>query len=478
MANTKRVFQAEITGVKLISFSQQEAIDLLPQMGIINVYEGIFEPLVKAEIFMTDHIGLFVNFPLTGEEFIVLSYRPTSDKENAVEYDRVFVINAVTAITPKQNARGYKYCLHLVSRLAYENSRVKVSQAYPDGGGGTISDFAESLFDKYLVKPAKKLSQLNPFASELIDNYNGITEVEETTDSHTVVIPNLRPIPALQWLARKAVSANNTQHYVYTFYETLDGFKFKTVQDTILDPAKREAAKQDPYYFVADIKIVEGKELKIGGMSVYYDPRKSIANFVTNKRYSTMDKIVRGHFENTYFELNLYENSYRATDTYNDESIKTIDVGKLNTRDYIEAASANNMSDAPNLETRNRVYYAFNNQNSTDPQSGLYDYDKKFGPMTISQVGFDQVDIHITLEGDTNRKAGDIVYCLFPEMHGFNIVGQDKLISGYYIVTEVKHSFSIGSTHSMVLRINKDSYLTDLDACENMYGTSNEILNP
>ncbi len=258
----------------------------------------------------------------------------------------------------------------------------------------------------------------------------------------------------------------------------MNGFHFKTIQQEIRNVNRRTAAKNAPYFFIADIALIEGKEeFKIGGQTLTYDSKHSIMNFITNKRYSTIDKIVGGHHENSYFEINLYENSYRTKDTYNDDAITRIDNARLNTKDYIAAASANNMSENPNIETRNRVYYAFNNQNSTDPTAGLYDYDKKWGPMTISQIGFDQIDVHLSLEGDTERKAGDVIYCIFPEMHGFNIVKQDMLISGYYVVTEVKHSFAVGSRHAMVLRINKDSYLTSLDGMENQYGTSNEILS-
>lgn len=463
-----RNFSAEITAIKLISFRTNAMLDLLAQMQSFTIYESVFEPLVKAELLVDDQIGLFVNFPLTGEEFVVITYKPTSDNENAAEHKRVFVINAITSITPQVNARGYKYAIHLISRYAFENNRVKVSHAY---GSGTISAHARSLFQTYLVEPASRLRMSTPFPNHELANYpTSIDDVEDTIDYNTIVIPNLHPIDALKWLANKAVSVDYTTNYHYTFYETLNAFHFKTIQRDIQDSALRQKAYTNPYYFIADIVLAQSNEFTLNGRTIVFDKTHSIINLVQRKRFSTLDKVSGGYFENSYFEINLYENSYRHTDLkQEDDTCQKLEPFMLNTKAYADAARYEN--DKHNIEELNRVYYGFNNTNGTDQYAGPYHYDRKVPRLLMSQMGFDQISLNITLEGDTELQAGDLIYVLVPEMHGFNIVREDPFISGYYLISEIKHIFTVGGHHGMVLGLSKDSYGVDLNSYYNRYGS-------
>ena len=74
-----------------------------------------------------------------------------------------------------------------------------------------------------------------------------------------------------------------------------------------------------------------------------------------------------------------------------------------------------------------------------------------------------QVDFSITVPANMKLKAGQIIWCEIPEMHGFNDVQKDKYISGFFIISEVKQVMSAGNRVATTLRINKDGYLTKLN---------------
>lgn len=462
-------YSAEIKSIMLMSFDGSHHLDIFPQMLELTIYESIFSPLIKAELTLNDEIGLFVNFPLTGEEFVRVSYKPTNS--NSVRLMNLsFVINGVQNISPNDNSRGYTYVLSLVSRPAYENVKTLVSHAY----SGLVSEAAKDLFQEYIVKPAELTNIARRgggtgLTSNYFDDIFLFSDVEDTYDINTVVIPNLRPIDALQWLASRAISQDYERNYLYTFYQTISGFHFKTIQSHWESTGTKLQAYENPYYYVSNIELMDKK-----AYNRTLDPKKSITNLYFNERFSTLDKIAEGYFENSYFEINLFQNAYHSEDTVLDSSHNSLDYGDLNTREYQEAARVEESISGGNIEKRNRVKYAFNNMPEYDETYSQYQFRDKWGKALRSKVGFSNIDVNITVEGDTDIEAGKIIFCYIPEMHGFNKVEEDSLLSGYYIVTDVKHVFISGQKHTTVMKINKDSYNTDIDSIPFKYSVQGQ----
>lgn len=476
MATDNRLpFVAKIESIRLINFQADAVIDLMPQMREFTIYESVFSPLLKAELVINDEIGLFVNFPLTGEEFISISYRPSSNgnesDSKASFFHSSFVISAVKDIRPSNNARSYVYVLHLVSRPAYENSKTKVSHAYH----GKVSSIAKELFRDYIEQPAHRLNLTRRLSSTVdFRKENFIFEdIEESLDARTIVVPRLRPVDSILWLARRAVSSKFEKNYVYSFWQTVSGFHFKTIQSIWTDdPTAKKTAKDNPFFFISNIELTKKETIKIEGIEV--DPRKSVTNLHVNKRYSTLDKITEGYFQNDLFEINLYQNAYKDTRTTLQDENTTIEDHPLNTTEYMTSAYADNdqflgANVTPNIEVSNNVKYVFNNHPDFAPGDELFHHRDKYGKALRSQTAFSNIDFTITVEGDTNIEAGKIIYLIVPEMHGFNQIKSDALVTGYYLVTDVKHIFSVGEKHTTAMTINKDSYAADLDSMEFNY---------
>ena len=124
----------------------------------------------------------------------------------------------------------------------------------------------------------------------------------------------------------------------------------------------------------------------------------------------------------------------------------------------------------------NRVGYGFNNRYDTDKITPLMNRDLNWGNSARTMIAFDQIDLHITVPGDFNLHAGDIIRIKIPKMEGFN-EGEgnkdDKLIVGRYLISDVKHVFgpTVGGVHSTVLRINKDAHNVDPNSLKFEYGT-------
>lgn len=437
--------EIEISKLKIKKFNGNDEMSLMPQFVELSIYQSIFEPVMKAELLINDNIGLFVNYPFTGEEIINIEYKQKAGV-SAVEKDTgnmQFIIKAVRDIALDDRARGMMFIIDLISVEFLQNVRKLVSHAYND----LVENMAQNLYNEYIMTDTQtKFLKTKPFT------------IEESLKVRNIVVPNLRPFQAIQWLAKHAVAKDYENHFLYLFYEDNQGFNFLTIQKLIEDAWKqRDTIQKTKYRYISDVESGFSNADATPDSDLYY-----ISNVVNNKRFSSIEKIAGGYYQNELFEISLLQKNYNSTPTELEKETGPNHLEKypLNTDPYIDYVK--NQTDK--TEYSNRIRYIINNyddlneQNKTQPQ-----YRYKFGNATKYMYALNQVDFSITVPANMKLKAGQIIWCEIPEMHGFNDVQKDKYISGFFIISEVKQVMSAGNRVATTLRINKDGYLTKLN---------------
>jgi hypothetical protein len=454
MANLNPL-EIKITKLKIKKFNGNDEMSLMPQFVELSIYQSIFEPVMKAELLINDNIGLFVNYPFTGEELINIEYQQLSglDAGESDTSDMQFIIKGVRDIVLDDRARGLMYIVDLVSVEFLQNVRKLVSHAYND----LAENMAEKLYDEYIKEDTdKKFKKTKPFMKE------------ESLKVRSIIVPNLRPFQAIQWLAKHAVAKDTENHFLYLFYEDNEGFNFVTIQKLIEDAQKiRKEIQDKKYRYISDIEIENKKNSD--DSSLYL-----ISNIINNKRFSSIEKIAGGYYQNELFEISLLQKNYNSqpTELLKETGPNHLEKYPLNTDEYIDYVK----NEKNQTEYSNRVRYIINNfedleeANKTQPQ-----YRLKFGNATKYMYALNQIDYTITVPANMKLKAGQIIYCELPEMHGFNDVQQDKYTSGFFIISEVKQVMSAGNKVATSLRINKDGYLNKLVE-KSEYNTGNGML--
>ena len=166
---------------------------------------------------------------------------------------------------------------------------------------------------------------------------------------------------------------------------------------------------------------------------------------------------------NELFEISLIQKSYDVTPTeLAKEESKDNHLGAypLNTDTYIDYVK----NEKNEKEYSNRIRYIINNyENLDDSQLTQPQHRKKFGNATKYLYALNQLDYTITIPANMKLKAGQVIYCDIPQMHGFNDVEKDKYVSGHFMITEVKQVISAGNKAATSLRINKDGYTEKID---------------
>lgn len=435
-------FNLKYEEVVISKFNGSDRMNVTPQVLEVVLYQSIFQSLIKADIVFNDYIGLMNNYPLSGEENVEINieYEDDGGKKTKRLY---FIVVGIKEIKYTDDARGAVYVFELASVEAFINSNSRVSHAYFD----TIENMIKSVYEEYVTK------HLRP-----VDKKKNLDIIEDTTKVRKLVVPNIKPFDAIAWLCKFAISANPDKYYTQIFYETLEGFQFKPLQRITYRGDKDEAAiarciKKKFIYISNFENFKKDSNTYDKFLADGYDDSRVINELRINKRYSVLEKIIGGYFENELVETNILQKDYKITYTElkDDGSFNTLyPTGIYNTPEYLDAVKKE--YDKP--EESARVRYIVNNYDDTNQPS----FRDKFGPSSRSFLAFQQVDLSLSIPSDIDMRPGDIIWVDLPEVHGFNVNEKDRYLSGLFLVSEIKTIMRVGGKSQSYIRINKDSW--------------------
>lgn len=414
---------------------KKNSLNIYPQVREVTLYESIFSSVMRCEIALVDYIGLINNFPLSGEEIVIIEYKNVGD-DTIRRW--VLAIEDITDITPDPKNRAIGAVLKCISIEALANNLGTVQQAYK----GTVIQIAKQIFDEHITNRVYEFypSYRSP---------NMFAEDNETRSS-TIVVPNMHPIAAIDAVQSLAVSENK-ERYTYFFYQNIAGFNFRTLQGLTQGINARRHAFKNKYIYLSD-EISE----KTSDMN---NKERVVSNLAFDKRLSSMQKLSTGYFNNNLFEINIAQKAIHQTRTTVDD-LTAIEKFHLNTTPYENYAKSFNGGEE---EQSNRTKYAIMTQAENQTDFPVLRLSERWGKDLISKIAMGQIDITAVIPGTNRFVAGDLFYLEIPEFHGFNEVKADDLISGYFLITDIKHIVRIGGFQTTVLKLNKDSLKSSLD---------------
>jgi hypothetical protein len=203
------------------------AIDISGLFEEINIFDNLLNSCMSGSVLIRDAIGLSEKLMFDGSEVLKIKINKAADSEDAH-------INKLFRIYKQSNRQNVNmssetYILHFISDEFIFSEQQVVSQAY----NTTYSTIAKQIL----------INQLN-----VPTNYFGLTE--ESTGLKKLIIPNLKPIEAVEWCARKAVDIKGSPNFV--FFENKLGFNFVTLS-TLLSARSIGTVNFSPKNLVEDI---------------------------------------------------------------------------------------------------------------------------------------------------------------------------------------------------------------------------------
>jgi hypothetical protein len=208
-------------------------IDVKDLYEEINIFDSMLVPVMSGFILMRDSVGLSGKLLFDGSESILIEVLKDENSDVAGFRKAFRIYKQSDRKNDGQNSESY--ILHFVSDELIYSDQQRITQSFE----GTMTDIVQKILTNYL-----KVSE---------NNLGGI--YEPSSGLRSVTIPNLKPLEAIEWCAKRSVDVN--QSPCFMFYQNLLGYNFATLstlltEDELLD-IKFEIKNQSKGDAISDI---------------------------------------------------------------------------------------------------------------------------------------------------------------------------------------------------------------------------------
>ena len=400
----------------------------------INFFGNIMLPCLSGNIVIRDSVGLIRGLHLQGNEILYVKIKKSNDFDGMIfeKKFRIYKISERNAV----NQTSEVYIIHFSSEEFFLSEQQKIKQSFE----GTYSSMIETILDKYLKVP---FSQATKGGSSFY------SAVEETKGLFKIVVPNLTPFGAIEWITKRALNKNGVPDYV--FYERTDvGYWFMSLSTLLsLDPiftirfGSKNIQKQvgEDIFGARNYKILSqfdsSQKLKSGSYA-----GKVIAIDPLTRQFDTKIQVP---FESTYLSFN-HANEYMLHDGFT-----TNKIGKQ----FNEMYDSKVVLYPSGLPRRENSYIKQNDSQTSNFVENTSDYllqrESIFG-------NFLQRKIRVTLAGNFSLQPGIKV---FLDIQKKSTISKDDdlyddSLRGNYIILGVRHILKYDS-HETVIDCATDS---------------------
>jgi hypothetical protein len=398
----------------------------------IEIYEDIFSPYVTAKVFVEDAFNFPERVPIVGQEKVEISFK--SDINSFDPLELLFRVYKLDTHSIEQNGKAQRYTLHLISEGGFFN----FSQYCGYSLTGSVSDMVGSVMKKHFPE--------NIWTDRL--------EVQKTIDKYSFVVPgSYTPFKAIEWLCGKAFSSEGAEYSPYLWYETLDGYRFKSLANIIQD-----GSLSVPYYVYTQPNvnplegIVETARVETDVPNRYLKVQK----LDELSRFDAVSNIMNGMISSKLAVHDLVRKQMRVSEFREAEVFEA--VPKLGEFPHFRTSDPQ----THRLLASGASYYYLPSTpfTVTDISNGIIDnhkHESLYLKRKYHMNSFLTQKIAITVFGDSRRRLGDIVHLdvLKPQSDGSAVDDRyDKNLSGQYMITTIKHTLSTAYSCSYELSRN------------------------
>jgi len=409
----------------IISADGTNTVDLRGGVVTFSYFENLFSPMITSQVLVANTgntvsgekgeiQSIYNGLPLRGGEIVNIKIQSNSENNIPLEFSQnngneLYVASITNVLI---DAGREAFTLNLVSREAITNETSRVGKKFPSSQ--SISDSVKDIVKEYL------LSEKDIFVDKTENPYGFIGNLK-------------KPFTILTWLASKSVPANvagQSSTAGYFFFETKEGFNFKSIDSLIAtEPVSKE--------YTYTPKVIDGD-----------DPNKDfkILEFATNRNQNLVENLERG----AYCTYRMYYNPVDSTFTSPQQGIFKLS----NYVDKVENLGSDFTIDLPPVDGKGKTIGDIpsrfmtgvldfgtiekKDKNSLKKNSDPMEYQSQ--SMMRYNILFTQ-QLVMTIPLNTNLSAGDIIRCKFAKITTDENKVPDDEQSGLYMIKELVHYY-------------------------------------
>ena len=377
-----------IEAMEIVSLTG-DVVDVRLMFAELNIYEDMFANTLSGNIVLNDSINLPEKYAFSGYETFYIKIRlPSWPQDSALEHEFwIYKQDATQLIENRRQA----YVLHFASPEFIINQLTKVDQSW---NNETQDVIVQDVVGTYLRS-------------------NKQVFIEPTRYRQYLVVPSWTPFQTINWLTSRAVSGE-TPAANYLFFETKEGFHYKSIASFEALPTKRHRMIGQPLrYVVQPGGYRDSKNLQelISIENYYYDDTFNIVQNMTTGLYAshlTTYDIIKKKVERYEFKLNENWDKFLHTDPPQLAGGRTLPVTEAETKFSF-------FNETRQLDLMFPTHYRqFGDGEETD-EDRIENHSEEWLPVRISQLRqISSVRLNIVVPGDTDRRVGDMVNVSVP----------------------------------------------------------------
>ena len=424
----------------IILSTSGNTFDIKDLIEEISIYEDIFTTTISGSITFQDTSNIVKQFPIVGEERLVLKLATPQEKETpdtTIDFTKNPLIITKVSGRANVNTTAQLVTLKFTSLESMRNQTCRVSQSY----SGQPSDIVEKIIrDKSYLASTKRFFK------------------EKTANNVKVIFPNIRPFFCINHLINCSNSANNANSPSYLFYETTKGFHMRTFDGLCNDDVSM--------FFRESI----GSSLGETGTIDVKKQLENIVNYEVVPQKDTTRNMTSGAVSSKLLTHDVY---HKKLDLYKYDYLsnfdKDIHPDNGESRPIISTAKDPDTHKQLTENEDTKLYVTSTSSGYTFAENSNYPYQSDNLNQTlqrrtgrINQFG-GGIIVNLEINGNTSIKVGDKINL---EINNTSTVDEDVLdneLSGNFIVTTLRHIFTQSKElkHKIVMQVTKDSKLGD-----------------
>jgi len=406
----------------------QRTVDMRLGVLAIRYFEDLFSPTITVEITVTNTGGvvkgkdgtlqsLYSGLPLRGGERVFIKIAGNSDTNKGIDLkDAPLYVSKISNVI--REGQRESFVLKLVSRESIANETTRLSGKY---GSSQVSDHVAKIIKESLLSD-------KPLSSD------------DASNQYSFIGNLKRPFDVITMLASKSIPDTGVPGYF--FYETIDGYNFRSIDKLIIEgksKVKAEYFHQEDQNFQksTDNRILSYsvsrnndllEKLRLGTYASFfaqYDPYQSKFTTVQEGKRTITDFAKKATFLGDDPEVpKLFGSGNFEFDTIPSRIVTSIlDVGVLE-----KGVSYNRGNDAKNYQ-----------------RDAMFRYNYLF-----------MQTLTMTVPLNTTLQAGNVIKCNFLKISS-NSKEFDRENSGLYMIKELCHHFD-GKQSLTSMKLLRDTF--------------------
>lgn len=406
-------------------------IDIKALVLEIVLYESVFSSALQAELSIQD-IGenLVTNLPIVGQERIQIII-----SSEGRYYDLNYYLYSIDGRAMKE--KNQIYVMHCISIEAMRNENYRICERIDKK---LSHDYIEEILGRDSFSPKK-------------------FEFDETLYPFQMYVPNWRPFDLFNWMSTRSVPVYKKDSIGYFFYETFEGFRFKSI-DVLLD--QDEYPKKGFVYNYNQGNTEDQDPNRKTKPAYVTDERYRINTYASPHLFNIYDDLRRGAFCHNSIYVDTQRRTYRVfkstVDEFWDDSSHA-EPGKP----YVTKGPVQLLERGSRFIYRPSTYSTWGqweeNIDNTE-KNNIDDLNKNFEKAFFRYYFLEYVHLDISVPGDLKNRVGNMIEVSIPspEKTEDGKTVKDKRLSGRYMVAAIKHTIINRSELKTTVTLSRDSY--------------------